>query len=713
MENELFNAVETSPDSLNGAQTAENTGGDFSADAQQPVQNAFEPNSGIPTYDSSEFMNFTPTGAVAKRSFLPLKIILAVVLTAALCVGAYFLYTTFMTSSYQKAEQKFINSSLSSMLDMNDKVKEIPDFYNENVEIKLTPTANLLEQIGITEEINPTVFNISAAASGDNREFILTYKNGEKTVIELDAILTASDFILKVPQLSDIYIVLNDVIKSSDLTDFGDLTTLYNEVVDSFFKKYIEIIGDVPVQKGVTISVGTISQKTDKYTITFDELVLAKVEKALYEVLLESESLRPLLTKYLEKVKALQTENLSLNASYYIADETGGDSEEEDKLTVEYFYKSLEEAKAKAITKISELEAKEKAELKVEFVMDVFASGSDIVARSITADDGTLDYKTLKNGDQYADEFVLTVKANIKTEQPDDTGLISMSSVDGLMSDQSSDVIITYTNIGKVSNNTYTGEVEVDFTQNSIQKSTVTAEYTDLAIVDDKYVSGTINLDAPFIGFNSVIELSHNDNTQKVTANAFVGGKNYLDIEVNVTTGDPKTITAPEVSENNAIYPNKTNDDGTISGQYEQFIKDIEKFTGSDASAFIKEKIADANGKTDLLGYAFNILAEEISEYTKRAQDITSESDEYLKEVYKSTLDGYKAYFSADGTFDYKAYCDDNGIEPKEENREYYEQLCKYYIEYCEALLEGDSVKAAQITDKLSEHMYNDPLYTD
>lgn len=240
-------------------------------------------------YNTDGFASYNPvTPANAVKSKKPLYITLAIVLFAAIAVGAFFLINTLFGVSYEKSERKFFGNAFSSVQDTTEKVKSSSEATKTVMTVDVADQF-LSELFGEEMKLNPTV--IELLAKTDNGEFagVLSLFNGSKSMATMNMWVNeeAKDVLIAIPELFNEYIKISAKSETSGSTGISDENIkLFEKILNESADAYFKVVNSVTVISKKSLDEGVIDVKIeyDNAKIEFTDTVLVDLAEAILQV---------------------------------------------------------------------------------------------------------------------------------------------------------------------------------------------------------------------------------------------------------------------------------------------------------------------------------------------------------------------------------------------------------------------------------------------
>ncbi len=258
---------------------------------QAPFQQAAQINSDIqntptsdPFFEEYQSPVYAAELTAVKKRFNPLAVIIPVL---AVIIAAVVLFVLFFNKTdYKKSEKKYFENLFSAALSSVEEQEKNPNPQKLSVNFK----SSLSNLIGSIPDISDIDFISEAAVKDGNIFCTSSFKMGD---IDLSGEYWFNNVkkyaLLGFPKISDIYLKADANETVNTVADASEFIRVFGEVTEKTSDTYFELIGNVTVEENQALEAGIKTYTADKAEIHLNSQQIAKIFKAFYNNLLESE----------------------------------------------------------------------------------------------------------------------------------------------------------------------------------------------------------------------------------------------------------------------------------------------------------------------------------------------------------------------------------------------------------------------------------------
>lgn len=468
------------------------------------------------------------------KKFNPLAVIIpaAVLLIAGVIIALLLLLP--VKNSYRKAEENYFGGLMSALNEAENLTENVePEKLKVDVSIPLgeltgTDFSEISAEIDAVSR-NKDIYSQAKAAFGDKTVFIESW---------MDRANMKNYFLI--PDASDIYAVME--LQESKQVSYEEYADAMKQVIDNTAETYFEIIGEPEVLKNQSFEIEGETFTADKSEIHLGTREMAIVFKAFFDNMLENEKTTEILC--------------------YMS---GCDTKEE---FIEYEYEHMNGNFEDAINGSDEYD--------MSFDMTVYIRNNNVIGREVLLSDSDVDEHFSVGLYQIPagnSETVYFHYEQYEDEEPDERERLTLLCRDNANGDAHSGSI----DARLVRKNSY-WDYENDEIKYNLNESTLTAEYSDLALTEENFGGKlTVTADGES-GFTANVELKTEgeDKIIKVTV------PNICTVTVTSSPSDIEFKDIPVLSEDEYVKIGSgiDSDDGIDydSETFKKFSEDLERY---------------------------------------------------------------------------------------------------------------------------------------
>lgn len=469
------------------------------------------------------------------KKFNPLAVIIpaAVLLIAGVIIALLLLLP--VKNSYRKAEENYFGGLMSALNEAENLTENVePEKLKVDVSIPLgeltgTDFSEISAEIDAVSR-NKDIYSQLKVAFGDKNVFLEGW---------MDRANMKNYFLI--PDASDIYAVME--LQESEQVSYEEYAEALKQVIDKTAETYFEIIGESEVLKKQSFEIEGESFTADKSEIHLGTSEIAMVCKAFFDNMLENEKT----TEILCYMSGCDTKEEFLEDEY------------------EYMNGNFEDA------------INGSDEYDISFDMTVYIRNNNVIGREVLLSDNDVDEHfsvglyQIPAGDS---ETVYFHYEQYEDEEPDERERLTLLCRDNANGNAHSGSI----DARLVRKNSY-WDYENDEIKYNLNESTLTAEYSDLALTEEHFGGKlTVTADGES-GFTANVELKTEgeDKIIKVTV------PNICTVTVTSSPSDIEFKDIPVLSEGEyvnitSVINSEDGEDNYDSETFRKFSEDLERY---------------------------------------------------------------------------------------------------------------------------------------